>query len=110
MFSPQGFLSLVFSLGQHPPKYFMFCVSCPQLDCVFFVLVQGTVHVCVVCLSVPTVCGLYFYHLSDVLHSKHIICLTCCTAITTHKKSCVGACSHAVRVMSYERCMLREFL
>ena len=75
MFSPQGFLSLVFSLedvGQHPPKYFMFCVSCPQLDCVFFfVLVQGTVHVRVVCLSVPTVCGLYFYHLSDVLHSKH---------------------------------------
>ena len=37
-----------------------------------------------------------------------IICLTCCTASTTHKKSCVGACSHAVRVMSYERCMLRE--
>ena len=68
MFSPQGFLSLVFSLedvGQHPPKYFMFCVSCPQLDCVFFVLVQGTVHVRVVCLSVPTVCGLYSYHLSD---------------------------------------------
>ena len=37
-----------------------------------------------------------------------IICLTCCTASTTHKKSCVGACSHAVRVMSYELCMLRE--
>ena len=37
-----------------------------------------------------------------------IICLTCCTASTTHKKSCVGACSHEVRVMSYERCMLRE--
>ena len=55
-------------MGQHP---FMFCVSCPQLDCVFFVLVQGTVHVCVACLSVPTVCGLYSYHLSDVLHSKH---------------------------------------
>ena len=34
----------------------------------FFVLVQGTVHVRV---SVPTVCGLYSYHMSDVLHSKH---------------------------------------
>ena len=30
-----------------------------------------TVHVRVACLSVPTVCGLYSYHLSDVLHSKH---------------------------------------
>ena len=42
------------------------------------------------------------------LSATLIICLTCCTASTTHKKSCVGACSHAVRVMSYERCMLRE--
>ena len=44
----------------------MFCVSCPQLNCVFF-----CVNVRVAFLSVPTVCGLYSYHLSDVLHSKH---------------------------------------
>ena len=46
-------------------------VSAAPSSIVFFVLVQGTVHVRVVCLSVPTVCGLYSYHLSDVLHSKH---------------------------------------
>ena len=46
-------------------------VSAAPSSIVFFVLVQGTVHVRVACLSVPTVCGLYSYHLSDVLHSKH---------------------------------------
>ena len=46
--------------------------SVSAADCVFFVLVQGTFHVRVACLSVPTVCGsLYSYHLSDVLHGKH---------------------------------------
>ena len=46
-------------------------VSAAPSSIVFFVLVQGTVHVRVACLSVPTVCGLYSYHMSDVLHSKH---------------------------------------
>ena len=52
------------------------------MSVVFCVFMQGTVYVRVACLSVPSVCGLY----SDVLHST---------------PSCVGACSHAVRVMSY---------
>ena len=101
MFSPQGFLSLVFSLedvGQHPPNiFYVLCQLPPARLCVFCV---GAGH----CLCS---CGLFecSYCVWFVLP---IIFLACCTASTTHKKSCVGACSHAVRVMSYERCMLRE--
>ena len=48
-------------------------VSAAPSSIVFFVLVQGTVHVRVVCLSVPTVCGLYSYHLSEMVTTVIIL-------------------------------------